>query len=116
VILAIPAATPQAKPEVLLTVTIELLPLVQVPPEVEELSIVQLPGHNAAAPAIGAGNGLTVIVPVRAQPVGNVYVISAVQGAVIPVTEPDVAPMLTQVLPVLHEPPAGALLTVIELP
>jgi hypothetical protein len=58
------------------------------------------------------GNGLTVIVRVRTQPVGAVYDINA-KPSDKPETEPLPAPIVaTVVLPDYHVPPEGELLNV----
>jgi hypothetical protein len=113
----VPTFTPQARPVELFTVAIVVLALLQVPPVVVLLSVLHVPPwHSCVAPVIGAGNGFTVTVVVWAQPVGNVYEITAVHGAVMPLTIPDVDPTLTQLLAVDQVPPPGELLSTMALP
>jgi hypothetical protein len=55
-----PAATPHTRPEVGLAVAIAVLLLLQVPPGVMSVMVVQVPTHSWLAPIILAGMGLKV--------------------------------------------------------
>jgi hypothetical protein len=99
--LATPVTIPEAEPTV---ATPELL-LLQMPPVVTVLNDVVDPAHTIAVPVIDNGKGWMVIVIVRKQPVGKVYVIVAVPAntpVTIPVPEPTDAVL---VLPLDHVPP-----------
>jgi hypothetical protein len=60
-ITAVPAETPQSVP-VLPTVATETLLLLQVPPDVASLSVVQRPVHINGTPLMAAGAGSTISV------------------------------------------------------
>jgi hypothetical protein len=72
VIRDVPAATPVRKPEVDPMVATAVLELVHMPPGTPSKSVDVLPAHKVVMPVIGVGVGLTVIVVVVKQPVGNV--------------------------------------------
>lgn len=114
VIVALPAETPVASPDVLIVAT-PLLLLAQVPPPSALLSVVVLFTHTLSVPAITDGNALTVNEAVLRQPVLNVYEIVAMPG-VIPVTTPEASTNAVPGAPLSHVPP-GVLLdnTVIVL-
>ena len=59
----IPVTTPEREP----TVPTERLPLLQVPPAVALVSVILLPAHTVAVPAIG-DNGLFRITDTVAEP------------------------------------------------
>jgi hypothetical protein len=87
-----------------------------VPPVDDVATEIVDPVHTLVLPVIDAGIVLMVATAVLKQPVGNVYVMTAVP-AVPPVTTPDDAPtdaidelLLDQV------PPAGALLSAPDVP
>ena len=63
-----PAVTPVTTPLELPTVARAVFPLVHVPPAVDDESVVVLPMHVCAVPAIAAGTGLTVTSRVLKQP------------------------------------------------
>src|SRR4051812_32788805 len=93
-----PVTIPSAEP----TTTAGLLLLHEPPPK--SLNVIDEPAQTAAGPVMASGADVTVIVAVAMQPAPGVYVIIAVPEA-IPVTTPEIEPMLTAVLPVLHLPP-----------
>ena len=97
-----------------------VVPLDQVPPTVELLSVAVCDWHNANVPVIAPGVGSTVNVMVVKQPDGNVYVIVAVPGAGVaetPVTIPVPIPMLAIVGSLLvHVPPAVGCVRVVVRP
>ena len=62
---------PVTTPVEALTVATEVLELVHVPPEGELERVVVLPTQVLAVPEIIAGNGFTVAVTDRKQPVGS---------------------------------------------
>jgi hypothetical protein len=116
VITAVPVLTPFTTPVEEPTVAIPVPPLVQVPPVGEELRVVVEPVQTEAVPVIADGCVLTVTAWVAKQPPDNVYVITAVPALTpltTPVEEPTVA---TPVLPLVHVPPAGEELSVVEEP
>ena len=59
VMVEIPNPTPVTMP-VLPTVATDVVPLAQLPPDEDELSIVVVPGHAVVVPVMAAGNGFTV--------------------------------------------------------
>jgi hypothetical protein len=84
---------------------IAILLLLQDPANVLSPKMPVVPAHNAATPTITDGGVFTVTDFIATQPVGMVYVISAVpkdNG----VTMPDSVPIDTTVLVVVHTPPA----------
>jgi hypothetical protein len=88
----------------------------QVPPEVPSVNVVPELMQTAEDPPIAAGGPLTVTVTVARQPVLSVYVIID-EPVAIPVTTPDVDPMLaTAVLLLFQVPPGVASLSVLVLP
>jgi hypothetical protein len=75
VIVVVPAATPVTTPDDDPIVAIAGVLLVQVPPDGVPDNIIVEPTHTAMVPVelvTADGNGLTVTVAVRIQPVGNV--------------------------------------------
>lgn len=107
----IPVTTP-----VLLTVAMDVAPLLHTPPEVVLLSGVVPPAHTIAVPVIApaTGNGLIVTITVAIHPAGNVYVIDVVP-AVLPVTMP-VVPMEALPLLLLHPPPVVTSVNIVVAP
>jgi hypothetical protein len=90
--------------------------MLQVPPVGVLLNVVTELTHTAAVPAITEGTGCTVTVAVTQHPVPYAYVIIAVPAktpVAIPVAEPIVA---TDVLLLLHVPPAVLLLKEVARP
>lgn len=71
-ILVVPKATPVIIPVAEPAVAIEVLPLVHVPPEGVDDSVVLLPIHVLPVPVIDVGNGSTVNTLVVVQPVLNI--------------------------------------------
>ena len=71
VIVAVPTAVPVTLPVDELTVTIGLA-LLQVPPPVASLNVVEVPTQILVTPVIVAGNGLIVTGVLIEQPVGKV--------------------------------------------
>lgn len=114
-IVATPTETPVTTPELEPIVAIDGALLVHVPPP-EFVSVVVLPTHTRSVPPMADGADITVIVRVAAQPVGSVYVISAVPVATA-VTRPVVDPIVaTAVLLLVHVPPGIELVSVVVLP
>ena len=68
----VPAMAPYTIPDVSPTVPIDVLLLLQVPPEFASVSAVVDPAHTFIVPVITAGNVLTVTVVVVLHDVGNV--------------------------------------------
>lgn len=64
----VPAATPVATPVEMLTVAIDVLLLVQVPPEMEFVKVLVPPTGIDVIPAIAAGAGVTETVLTAVQP------------------------------------------------
>lgn len=69
---AVPADTPVTAPVVDPTVATPGLPLVQVPPEVPSVKVVEEPTQTLAVPPIVAGSGLMVTALIAKHPVDNV--------------------------------------------
>jgi hypothetical protein len=89
--------------------------LLQDPANVLSPKTAAIPAHNAVAPTITDGGVFTVTDFIATQPVGIVYVISAVpkdNGVTIPVAEPTE----TDPLAVLHTPPDAESASVIGVP
>lgn len=107
---AIPVTTPVDEP----TVAIEVVPLLQVPPVVALLKVVEPPTHSSAVPVFAPGAALTVTVTTLRQPDGIVYVIFAVP---VP-TAVTVPPLTVATLPslVVHEPPGVVQLSALVPP
>jgi len=63
-----PVTSPELEPIEATAITL----LLQVPPIVASLKTVVVPAHMVVFPVMAAGNGFTVTVTVRIQPVGNV--------------------------------------------
>lgn len=90
--------------------------LLQVPPLVVVLNIVDEPAQTAAVPVIAAGDGITVIPVVTMQPVPSEYVIVTVPAAT-PVTSPLVLFTVARAaLLLLHSPPEGVDTSVVMAP
>jgi hypothetical protein len=87
----------------------------QTPPDGDEDMIVAVPVHTDALPASAAGSGLTVTDRVLKQPEPVIYDTSN-EPAETPVTSPDAFASAIATLPLSHEPPEVALLSVMELP
>jgi len=111
----VPAATPVTTPDVEPTVAVPGALLVQVPPDIEWLSVTVPAGQTLFVPVID-GNAVTVTGTVLEQPVDvNVNVIVDVP-AVTPVTTPLDAPTVaTPVEPLTHVPVPDASVSVIEV-
>ena len=111
-----PAAMPVTTPEDEPTVAVEVLLLLQEPPETDSIKVVVRPAHTVVVPVIAAGTAFTVIAVVRVQPEPIEYEIVAVPVP-IPVTTPVPEPMVpTAVLLLVHVPPAVASLKVVVSP
>jgi hypothetical protein len=113
-----PVATPVTIPLDAPTVATAAMPLLQVPPVVVPPNVTVLPSHTDETPVMVPATGivLTVTIVATRQPVGNVYVMSAVPEAMpvtIPVPEPIVAMV---VVPLDQVPPVGVLLSVDVVP
>jgi len=67
----VPPETPVTTPPALIVATAGVA-LLHVPPAVASDNVVVKPMHTLVVPVITAGNGLTVTVAVRKQPVGKV--------------------------------------------
>jgi hypothetical protein len=67
-----PALTPLTTPVAAPTVAMPVALLLQVPPGVASLNVVDAPTHMNAVPVMGEGNGFMVTVAVVLQPVGKV--------------------------------------------
>lgn len=97
------------------------VPLVHIPPVTELVSVIELPTHNLipgvpSEPARGPGIGFTVTLYVAKQPVGIIYVIVTTPAAT-PVTTPVEDPTVAiVVLLLVHVPPSGLPVSVIEEP
>ena len=101
----VPTPAPVTTPVDALTVAMDVFPLVQVPPDGELERVVALPTQVLAVPEIIAGNGFTVAVTDRKQPVGKTYETIEVP-AETPLMMPLVLPMrATEVLPLIQVPP-----------
>ena len=72
VIVALPLATPVITPVPEPAVAIVISLLLQLPPTVTSLNVVVKPEQTLSVPDIDDGSGLTVIIAVILQPVGNV--------------------------------------------
>jgi len=71
-IVGVPADTPTRKPDTEVMVASAVLLLLQVPPPVASVSVIEEPTQTAVGPPIAAGKGFTVTIFVRLQPVDNV--------------------------------------------
>lgn len=108
-IIVVPGTIEVTTPEKVSMVAIVVLLLVHVPPETVLVSVVDTLGHNTAEPPIAEGGGTTLMLENVLQPVGNVYTMFEVPPE-IPVTTPEVIPMLAMPGEVLlHVPPEEAL-------
>lgn len=67
----VPTPAPVTMPVAALTVAMDVLALVHVPPEGELDNVVLLPTQVLAVPEMIAGNGFTVATVERKQPVAN---------------------------------------------
>jgi hypothetical protein len=70
--LAVPAMTPQRLPPPKVTVAIDVLPLLHVPPDGVPVSVAQAPAHMLVLPLIAVGRALTSTEVLRLQPEGKV--------------------------------------------
>ena len=100
-----PAATAVIIPVPPTIVATVVLPLVQVPPVVPSVKVIEEPAQTAASPPIEDGSGFTVMVSAVLHPVTSVYVIEVVP-ADTPVKVPDALTMVAAVVALLvHVPP-----------
>jgi hypothetical protein len=113
VITAVPAVMPLTSPRKLTDATADAL--LQYPPAELVLIMAVLPSHTVPGPTIDVGTGFTATFIVLAQPVGKVYDITVMPGA-IPFTIP--APLTVAVAPLLllQVPPPLALLIPVLIP
>lgn len=96
---------PETTPVVASTVATDISLLLHVPPPVPSLRVVVAPSHTLMIPVIATGIGNTLIVAVVRQPVGSIYVMTAVPAA-LPVTIPVIEPTdATVALLLVHVPP-----------
>lgn len=99
-----PGLIPVTTPELLIVAIAELL-LPQLDTLVVVVSVPELPAHNDEGPVMGAGGAFTVTVAIAMQPLGGVYVMTHVPGA-MPLTTPVPMPTLAMVGHAqLHVPP-----------
>lgn len=110
-----PAATPVTTP-VVLTVAVATSLLLHVSDAGLDARVVVLPTHIDRLPVIEPGAACTVMLPVRRQPVGNVYVTVAAPAAT-PFTSPVEPPIVATVAGVIvHNPPAAVSVSVADAP
>ena len=114
-IVAVPANTPDTTPVVAPTVAFAVEVLLQVTPVVTSLRVIVEPSHTDDGPVIGAGVALTVTITVAWQPPLKLYEIVAVPGDT-PFTIPVVPIVATDILLLLHVPPAVASVSVMVWP
>ena len=115
-IVVVPPLTAATAPVADPTVAMAVLLLIQVPPVVLFVSVVEAPSQRTNVPAIAAGLELTVATVVRLHPVASVYVMFDVPAATpvsVPLEEPIVA---TATSLLLHVPPEGVALNVVVIP
>lgn len=111
----VPGASPVTIPDEEPTPAIDVDPDVQTPPVGEPVRLMLEPTHTTPGPVM-TGLGLTLTKDVAKQPVGSIYVITAVPAA-IPVTTPDDEPTIAiVVLPLVHNPPAGVAVIINDPP
>lgn len=103
------------RPEVASIVPTALAALAHVPPEGVLLNVRVSPTQTAAVPLIVAGNGLTVNVAEREQPVDSVYE-TVVVPAEIAETTPAVDIVATPVVLLVQIPPDVVFVSVSEAP
>ena len=104
VIIEVPVDTAVTTPDDEPIVATEVVPLAQVPAAGVLDNEVALPSQTVKEPVIEVGNGFTVIVVVVRQPVGSVYVTTAIPEE-MPVTTPVVEPTETTEPVTPHVPP-----------
>ena len=100
----VPTEKPCTKPDDDPIEATPILPLSHVPPVTPSVNVVVNPLQTVSPVVIAAGTGLTVNMARTEVHVGVVYEIVAVP-AVIALTRPDTALILTLVLLALHTPP-----------
>ena len=95
---------------------IEELLLVQVPPGIKSVSVVDVPKQRLVLPLMGEGRATTCIRAVCRQPVGRVYVMITVPTDT-PANKPDEIPILAIAgLAFDQLPPGRALESVVDWP
>ncbi len=104
----VPDAMPDTRP-VLPTVAIPILPLIQLPPVIALVRVVEDPMHNSELPTIVPismlSDTVTTIDPVAEPQISELlYEIKAVP-APVPVTMPEAFTVATEVLLLVHVPP-----------
>jgi hypothetical protein len=110
----VPADTPVTSPDAFTDAT-AVLPDVQLPPPIPLFNVVDWPTHIVIVPLIDVGRTFTVTCAVRRHVVGRVYVIVALPFE-IPITIPEELTVAMPVALLLHVPPIGLLITLVELP
>ena len=112
--MAVPFETPVVRPEPASIVATVGSLLIHPPPIVASVSDEVNPEQITVVPLI-VDSGLTVTTALTEHPVGKVYEIVVVP-AVTPPTSPDVLPITTLRLLLLHEPPASGSLKLVVNP
>lgn len=92
-----------------------LQPVLQSPPVTLLLRVAVAPTHSPVAPVMGPGAGLTERVVVVKQPVGSVYVMTAVPND-MPVTIPLVSPTVATPVLLLAQVPPPVFVRVVVVP
>lgn len=69
---AVPAATPDTSPVAMSTTAMNISELDHTPPTAAFVNTALPPKHTVAGPPMAGGNGLTMTITVRLQPVGIV--------------------------------------------
>lgn len=110
-----PAEIPFTTPVEELTVAIDALPLLHVPPVTEFARAVVCPTHTVVTPVLAGNVGLTVTIVVLKHPEPDVYVITAVPTPT-PVITPLPVIVATAVLPLLQLQPGVAVDSVVDVP
>ena len=103
----VPAFRPVTTPPDVIEAT-DVLPLSHVPPTLLLFSVIVFPWHTIDGPVVLFGSGFTTTVALLRQPVGIVYVISALP-ADKPLTSPVALTPAVPGAPLLHTPPGVAL-------
>jgi hypothetical protein len=111
----VPPAIAVTTPDETSTVATDAFPELQVPPEVEFVSVVFAPWQSVAVPRIDNGNGETLTTVVTRHPPGAVYVIVDVP-VLIPVTTPSGVVFAMVGCELENVPPVVAFVSVIERP
>ena len=100
--------TPVTTPPPLVTVATAGRLELHVPPALASLNVVVKPIHTFMLPVMVAGNGLTVMIAILAQPVAGSVTVSVPVPTLLPNINPEALPP-DNIAPVaLHAPPAVA--------